>query len=161
MDRRADGSRARLADAGAAGGNRHRRPAHARGRGGISDRLTGDGLSAAAVHGADGPLCTGSARGARRPARRRPAAGLSRTGRPRLSHDVGRGPGHGFRVGVVPARAALCRPTARPAAAGALCRDGGLSPADAADGAAAVDLREQARCAVPDHRGGARAAGRL
>lgn len=39
--------------AGAAGGDRHRRPAHARGRGGISDRLTGDGLSAAAVHGAD------------------------------------------------------------------------------------------------------------
>ena len=94
---------------------------------GISDRLTGDGLSAAAVHGADGPLCTGSARGARRPARRRPAAGLSRTGRSRLSHDVGRGPGHGFRVGVVPARAALCRPAARPAAARALlCRDGGL-----------------------------------
>ena len=86
---------------------------------------------------------------------------LSRSGRPRLSHDIGRGPGHGFRVGVVPARAALCRPAARPAAAGALCRHGGLSPADAADGAAAVDLREQARCAVPDHRGGARAAGRL
>ena len=87
--------------------------------------------------------------------------GLSRAGRPRLSHDVGRRPGHGFRLSVVPARAALCRPAARPAAAGALCRDGGLSPADAADGAAAVDLREQARCAVPDHRGGARAAGRL
>ena len=44
---------------------------------------------------------------------------------------------------------------------GLLCCDGGLSPADAADGAAAVDLREQARGAVPDYRGGARAAGRL
>ena len=127
----------------------------------ICSTLEPDGLSAAAVHGADGPLRAGPARGTRRPARRRPAAGLSRAGRPRLSHDVGRGPGHGFRLGVVPARAALCRPAARPAAAGALCRDGGLSPADAADGAAAVDLREQARCAVPDHRGGARAAGRL
>ena len=55
--------------------------------------------------------------------------------------------GHGFRVGVVPARAALCRPAARPAAAGALCRHGGLSPADAADGAAAVDFeRASALC---------------
>ncbi len=41
-------------------------------------------------------------------------------GRPSAISDVGRGPGHGFRVGVVPARAALCRPAARPAAAAGL-----------------------------------------